>query len=355
MAMFRVALALVAGLGMISCGAQPIPLKAVAGSTITILVPPAFYPGFGRVITGDPAAAPAYDPLNPLEDLQRGELVFRLCEFVNCGAGQPGPWLERVAVTRVKVDEAASGVTQAGPLGLEKGQVIALVNLPSTGVEGDYWIQVERYRRDRTVAGLPFEKVDTFIYYGGWPWPWLGWGDSRPNFGIPIHIVPEPVGAPTPVRGWAEFGGYNSFWIEEDDWVGVTPDPTFTILVPHDFGPPPAAWELKLNYPVKKMRITGVELFRHKPSEAMVRFDTNDNGSATCSTPDDVLTIQVVDPDQKAGGVEVAFELRNFTDTCGGRVDPANATEFSIASLTAYDLGGNEVAGVMAAIVNHDR
>ena len=69
----------------VACGTKPIPMIAVAGTTVTIPIPDGFPTGFGRVVAGSSAAdplssVPAFSAASPLEDPQRGELLFSLLD-----------------------------------------------------------------------------------------------------------------------------------------------------------------------------------------------------------------------------------------------------------------------------------
>ena len=332
------------------CGTQPIPRIAVAGTTIAVLIPPAFKPGFGRVLGADPDNPPAYDPGAPEEDPQRGEMVFELVDDQDVHV----KYLELNYITRVSIDEASPGSIN-GVTEWEAGQVIAFLKIPKdTRLTPDPSspdaILVERRRR-KVEDVDSFETVLTTIQWGGLPFPWRGWGTPYPDQGIPIVIQEQPGGSQddwfTPQTCWGKFlGSYQSDDFS-DDLPSLTPYPRFRIFV-REFDEDrtsPAAWEFELSYPANKIAVQGVGLYREGPSGALVTWSPVDVGDASCENgTDTTIAIQMIDPERNAKGVEVAFELQNFASgQCPARASSDDFT-VNLESFVAYNADGVEYA-----------
>lgn len=347
---------------LIGCGSQPIGRVAVPGTTITIPVPPTYYPGYGLRIGTDPATAPAYDENNPSEDPQRGELLFKLVKLAD--PPEVYGYLPRRWITRVAIDESSPQAHNGAVVDTTAGQVLAFVDIPVDVEDGDYVIEVERYRRDPSSPTNAFAfvttDVDINIPFGGGiqTVPWIGWGTSDPSAGIPIKIQGPAIDPPefTDLVGWDEvFGVYSgSLPLTAADLRNYTPVPTFTIVA--YAGTAPAAWEAEFDYPKDRIRIRSVKLFRDAPSNGIVRYEADDpNATVSCGAGSGRLKVKVIDPDQETLGVKVAYELRNFADTCGARAVPSADFDLVANTFRAYDASGTLMTGIGPLINDDDR
>jgi hypothetical protein len=338
---------------VLACGTEPIPRVVVAGTTFTLPIPQEYPVGFGRVLypDGDPNNPPAFVQDAPLEDPQRGEMRFRA---VPDDPGDPDVYLPVRFITRVSVNESAPGLAVLGVSGYE-GQVIAILEVPSGTIQGNYKIQLERWRRNPANENK-FDPLDPPEADGG---NWIGWAGAGADEGVPIRIVDHPEGQndTNPLVGWGLFfGALNQSEMTDEDVRSVTPNPTFRVNTPASLSPgtPPAAWEIKLTYPPWKFKITDVNLITQHPSDGLVTWDTGDPSHA-CGTADDTLTIQVVDSGATPTirGVWVAFETQNFAPAMPGpgcEAGPAQLAQVQevTGSFKAYDKDGVDYA------ISHD-
>lgn len=345
---------------LFACGTQPIGRVAVPGTTVAIPVPPSYAPGFGLRIGTDPAAAPAYVEGHAQEDPQRGELLFKL---TSAGGAISYGYLPRRWITRAALDESTPESLN-GSFDGTSGQVIAFVDIPTTIATGDYEIRVERFRRDPASPTRAFAPVTTMITEtiplgGPVSMPWRGWGTADPSSGIPIKIQGPAIDPPmyTELHGWAEvFGDYADGPFSQEELRDYTPYPSFAIYA--GLGPTwPAAVQMEFDYPIERMRIRGVKVFRDGPSSAIVRWQAEDpNATVGCSPGSPGrLKIHLIDPDRQALGVEVAYELRNFSASCGNRVVPSDDVDFVASTYETYDQDGVQLSGFTPVIANLDR
>lgn len=358
----RVDLAILATLFFCACGGQPIGRVVVPGTTIAIPVPPSYYGGFGLRIGTDPATAPAYDENHPLEDAQRGELLFKLVQLPSEAVYG---YLPRRWITRVAIDESALEAIN-GSFNAAEGQVIAFVDIPVDVDDGDYEIRVERHRRDPASPTRAFVQtattIDVTIPFAGLlqDVPWNGWGGWDPSAGIPIQVQGPPANPPkfTELMGWADvFGEYRGTLgaLTNQELRNHTPYPSFRIGA-GTYENLPAAVEMEFDYPINRMRIRGVKVTRDGPSGAIVRWDAEDPDAIVgCSAPPGRLKIMMIDPDREAAGVEVAYELRNFAQPCGDRIVPSEDIEPVASTFKAYDEDGILLSGIAPVIIDLDR
>lgn len=357
------ALALVVVAG---CGSQPIPLSAIEGTTAAILIPMNFHHiGYGRALVknANQSTAPAYDPNSPLEDPQRGELSFALYD----GALHLG-WLPLRYITRIEMSGASRGSVDLVSGVYAEGQTIAFVDIPRGLIPdpggGDYEIKVYLMRRvvgdPNNYAGLSILETQTSAGQ-----LWFGWGQydpppvisgqQAPAGSIPIHIAEslDDQDHFTPMHGWSDLYGTGLTWGDvADELNDLVPYPEFTIQVQQGGQPPPAAWEMEVSYPRRKLRVRGVTLLHPAESRALVRWDAGDSEtSVSCSASPEfgTLKLRMIDPDRVATGVRVAYELRNFDQPCAGR---ASASDFAVVgpSFKAYDEDGAAIAGINPSI-----
>jgi hypothetical protein len=361
-------LALLASFG---CGTLPIPTVAVAGTTITIPIPSAFNPGFGRVMNEALKGKPYNEPRpvgtavqyvagSRLEDEQLGEMLFALHSVNDPVAGFVG-YLRVRHMVRVHMDEGsraanpAPGETaQSSGSDWTAGQALALVDIPGDlPIEGatDYWIFPERWKRNESDPDQFLQDQPTTNSGGT---TWRGWGTSDPGSGIPITIVPAVAGDHfNPFKGWDNWftgeGNYLSSNSLADDLSDLTPRPKVTLLVLDiDALVFPAAFEVEIGYPREVVEILGMELVRAGKSEAVIAWqpDTGELGDCTSPTQGS-FRISMVDPEQKTLGARIIYRLRDFA-SCG-RTGPGEFVP-NTASLKAYDMDGSPMETVSAIL-----
>jgi hypothetical protein len=347
--------ALAVGLGLAGCGTVSIPRIAVRGTTILIAVPDGFGVGFGLVLNQHPqlnTIGPANliippNPASPLEDFQRGELLFALRDG-------PSPssnlltYLPARYITRVHVDEGSgAALPAAGEEYLNEGtpwpsgQVVAVVDVPSTTPTGTRYVFVERWKRSYPTAPDHFVKLDPIQFPAGQWLSWAGWraGTPHPEEPMEIRIVENTYGALFhDTWGFDQwFGNYH--WREYmGDLEGLVPRPKLRIWIENILtGERPAAWEIILQYPGGKLEITGAELGRLHRSGGFVSVSLATGSPSGC---DGLSTsrISLIDPDRQSGFVNVAYRLRDFVNC--GRASPSDFTAVA-GSLKAYDEDGD--------------
>jgi len=335
----------------IGCGSQPVPLVAVAGTTITLALPSNFPTGYGRALVGDTAAGftPLTDEDSPLEDLQNGEMLFAL---VDPATGTNTAVLDVRQILRVGIDPASRAATDPVFSGLSysKGQVIAFLDIPASVAAGDYEIRITRLRRPPgDPSAVSYEAAVAELSNGS---TWQGWGNGTSPTGVPITIKTHDGQEHfTPLTGWLDVpaGGGLGWDDVSTDLELMAPFPEFTLRVPDAASAgtetPPAAWEIEITYPRSILRIRGVSLASLDRSAALVMWQAADpNGSVPCSEPDDTLKIQVIDPSRRTKAVRVAYQLRNFSDAACGRRATASDFQPDPASFVAYDENGVAMA-----------
>lgn len=153
--------------------------------------------------------------------------------------------------------------------------------------------------------------------------------------------------------GWADVYGTGLTWGSvADELNDLVPYPEFLVQV-NEFGQtPPAALEMEVTYPRKKLRIRGVNPVHHADSGVLVHWEAEDpEATVACnaSQATGTLKIKMMDPGRVAPGVRVAYELRNFDQSCAGR---ATASDFVVVSnsVKAYDEDGALIAGIAPTI-----
>lgn len=336
--------------GMVGCGLEPVPKVAVFGTTIAILVPAAFPVGFGRYIgenfDGDPnaAAADSYAG-DPLEDPQRGELIFKAV------SGPVEKYLPVRHITRVAIDESARGSTNPSAA-FYFGQEIAFVDIPEEDelggfTEGSYNVEVSLWRRVQGVPG--FTEIVVPIQDQGTK-DWVGWGTDDASIGIPLIIESRNAPGPlfTRLLAWAGAGNpltyHQDIPIEEEDLRETIPDPHVVLNV----SGPPAAWEMQLDYPSNKLEIKRVSARINHPSAAIVTMNPQPSLNTNCNDMG-TLTVQVAAAEPIATKAEIAFELLDFA-ACGR----ASASDFNVTSMKSYNEDGILAAGASFSISGPD-
>lgn len=337
------------GAAGVGCGTQVIPRVAVQGTTVAILIPPAFNPGFGRAAIDPDDLNNTYLYWDPKEDPQRGELIMELVNQTT----QDSWFLEREWMTRIRPDNVAP-VSLTGDENLLEGQVIAFVKIPEDATPGtDYRIYLKRYRRHDSTG--VFEPMSTIIG-GGSAAPWTGWAGANSEDGIPIEIQAGPGERFTERLGWGRNTLFGPDTLTEADFRDLTPYPALYLEVREEgSGAIPAAIDLVIEYPREKLGIRGVSAYRNQSNRTFVSWKAETSGgqpddpdaSVSCLPGETAemgtLRIQVLDPDSEAKGFLIAFSLRpeNFLDQdCGGR---AVVGDFQINTATGYDSDGLEI------------
>jgi hypothetical protein len=358
MSMQKSTIALIALAFLAGCGTKPVPLIAVAGTTITVAIPGDFKVGYGLRLSQalnpsiETPSGPAYDANSPYEDPQRGDLVFSL--YTNSGSPSFVRHLVLAYITRVNASPQSEAATQSAIVSLvEQGQNLAFLNIPYDIAADNYLIQVRRYRRAST-SPYAYQLDPNPLPQTSQPEDYLGWGGDSAISGMPTSARGIPItiragdGANhfTPFKGWGDAGGsYHLTWTDLAPLVdGFVPAPHFDIQVPVAVTDPrPSAWSISLAYPKNKIRITGVELKREGNKGAMVRWDADQTAVVNCSDGlPAFLNIQVVDPDKVTLGVKVAYELRNFGQSCGGRANSSTFVEW-MNTFQAFDQNGDDL------------
>ncbi len=349
-------------LGLAGCGTLSIPRVAAQGTTILIPVPDAFGAGFGRALSNNPPfgdidlsdnVVPFYAPI---EDFQRGELLFAL----RTGPTTNSPrvtYLPVRYITRVHADEASgAGLPAQGEnfinvgTPVQTGQIVAFVDIPyQPTLLGDYYVFIERWRRESAGSSNFVQLTPKQIDFNGQPLPWVGWAgtggwgglSSSPDAGMKIKIVAQTEGSAFYTgRGYDRWNEAYSFLDHMDDLEHLVPNLKLRIWI-GSYNPPtfPAAWEITLAYPAGKIEVTGATLGRVHRSGGLVSVSTTGSPSA-CEAPGTVR-ISMIDPDQYSQWVDVAYRLRN--PTCGratvGDFTPVGATK-------AYDIDGNPITAL---------
>jgi len=340
----------------LGCGTQPIPQTAVAGTTIAIPIPNGFVPGFGRRLDQYPEDPPGvllsfpYDP--DLDDPQRGELVFLLYDSQHT---DPPRFLKINYITRVAMHESTDA-SYGEKSKYRPGQVLAFVDLPPDLATDSYTIEVERWRR--ADGSDEFEQMPLTILPsgGGDPVDWLGWGGAGPSSGIPISIVAQPAQQDLTFvpRAWEKFF-FGQYSVENqlmNELANFVPHPSFSFYALEEGMEQlnAAAYEVELQYPRALMRVRGVRLDRNHPSGALVTWSIDPpetEGAVACDVAPGLATlrIQVVDPDELSRRVFVAYELRNYDDTCGRRIAMTDIV-YDPADLIAFDVDGDEIIAI---------
>ena len=353
-----------ASLWLVGCGMVSIPRVAAQGTTIMIPVPDGFGAGFGRVLNQnvDPTThiSTPPDPNSPLEDFQRGELLFALRTGPTSGSSLV-TYLPVRFITRVHLDEATgAALPTTGEFYLsfgtpvQTGQTLALVDIPYVTDPGTYYVFVERWKRSPN-APYDFEQLPPVTIetgYFGWN-PWLSWANwtnnnSHSDRGFEIRVVASSHGAlfHEPPIGFNKWNGnMNYAWREFTlDLEYLVPHPKLRIWI----GNPstleyPAAWEITLEYPAGKLEITGAALGRRHLSGGLVSVSDATGSPSSCGAPG-TTRISLVDPERQTQWVDVVYRLRDFAG-CGTAV----LSDFTAVegSLKAYNVEGNPIASIV--------
>ena len=340
------------------CGSRMIPGTIVEGTTATIAIPYDFDVGYGFAWTSNPnATQPMFQPsdLPVPEDLQRGELFFTLVDASN---SQMQWKLPVRLITRVARDPASVWATGAG----NHLQPIAVLDIPKgivgDGEEKDFWIKVERKRRDPN-AGFDYVGVPQSQWSSN-GWDWWGWGSQDGGPGsrdqlIPVKVMDAPeldgleaaVNRYTPIEAWGPYGNAikKGFMIETELYFS-TPLPEFRIQRPEG-STQPYAWEMKLDYPVERMVVSDVRLLRGRPSGGLVTWKAEPTPSCSDGQTVGTLDIHAVETEHATSaisqGVAVVFHLANQGDAnCRTRISPGDV---QIAYYRGYDISGNVLSG----------
>jgi len=350
-------------LGLAGCGTFSIPRVAAQGTTIVFPVPAGFGAGFGRALNEsleygvNPAGcAISPDQNSPLEDFQRGELLFALRTDSDVGSNL-NTYLKVRYITRVHADEASR--VALPPEGdafynigtpLESGQTVAFVDIPYDVEPNTYYVFMERWKRDPQQANCFVKQAP--IMFGTKPWlAWAGltgWGGQSPEAGMQIHVVASSYGSALfhdtafgfdkwNVDGSYSFNGYTGAL----DYV--IPSPALRLWVGDpSTGQYPAAREFTLAYPAGKLEITGATLGGLHRSGGFVSVSTTSSPSGCDGSG--TARISVIDPDKQAHWVDVVYRLRDFAQ-CGQAV----LDDFTVVegSQKAYNLDGNPINAVV--------
>lgn len=358
------------GLVLPGCGTFSVPRVAANGTTIMIPVPDGFGSGFGRALNQnlagptDPGTIfiPDPDPDSPLEDFQRGELLFAL----HAGSSPESTLVTYLPVryiTRVHLDEGSSAALPApgesyisGGTNPQTGQVVALVDVPRDVDPDTYYIFMERWRRndppnDDNFVQLPPPQI------GSPPLPWLSWAGfagatPSPDAPMEIQIVESSVtgslfnDAVWGFDKWFGNYGWRNFTADLDSLI---PRPKLRIWIENPSPPPgtpkrPAAWEYTIQYTSGKIEILGAELGALHRSGGIVSVSPATGSPASCSSTS-TATISLVDPDQGSIWVDLVYRLRDFDD-CGR----AGSADFAEVSVKAYKVDGSAIAAPYAYI-----
>jgi hypothetical protein len=341
------------------CGSQVIPGLVVEGTTATIAIPADFDVGYGRAWAGtNDETEPAFAPTSLVEDLQRGELIFRLYEV---GQSVPGTKLAVRYITRVMRDASTSFATGTYP----HSQPVAFLDIPyglvDDGAEKAYEIKVQRFRRDPTATPAFKYVLVTQSYFTT---DWWGWGSNDGGAGsqfqrIPIKVMdsPDDTGSVipstnryTPIDAW---GPYPARGTSGQIRKGIAtqgildysvPRPEFRIAAAPNTGPR-AAWDMQLTYPADRMQVLDVRILRENPSGAVAVWKASPTSPPGCGSPmSGTLDLHVADL-QGSNGVAVVFGLANQTATaCQQRIQ-SNDIAIVPNSYRGYDINGNQVAG----------
>jgi hypothetical protein len=344
------------------CGTLTIPRIAVQGTTITIPVPDGFGSGFGRalnqqltVTTTDPGSLNVpYVQGSDLDDPQRGEILFAL-------RTSPSPISSLVSylpvryVTRVHVDEASAAGMPAPGIPFEgtnpgTGQVLALVDVPLATPPGTYYVLAERWKRSTVSPYTSFFKDTPTI--SSPPVNWVAWGGKdafyglpSPELGMPIRVVESPYATSLfndAVEGYDRWWGSYSNRNFTADLPKLVPQPKLKIWVqdPNSYQIP-AAWEVAIAYPRKKIEILGVQLQSPDRSEAYATVGAPTGPEDSCTDKTGQTKISVIDPDRRSAWVEVVYRLRDF-GTCG-RAVPGDFV-FVANSFKSYKADGTPIS-----------
>jgi hypothetical protein len=348
--------------GLAGCGTYSIPRIATKGTTIMIPVPDAFGAGFGRALNEtlayedlDPSDNPV-SSTSPLDDFQRGELLFALREGPTVSSPRK-TYLRVRYITRVHADEASGAALPAEVdesyinvgTPIQTGQIVAFVDIPyEIAPVGIYYVFVERWRRTARGSSY-FEQVPAkligfnSVQLPWWSWAGVdGWGGpaSSPDAGMKIRIVDQSYGSffHDPAGGFDRWDGSYSFLDHSDDLEHLVPNLKLRIrIVDLNTLVFPAAWELTLAYPAAKFEITGATLGSLHRSGGFVSVTTAGSGE-DCGGPG-TAKISLIDPDRRSQWVDVVYQLR---DECS-RAEPGDFTQVE-GTLKAYDLDGNAIS-----------
>jgi hypothetical protein len=313
-------------------------------------VPGSFNTGFGRALYGNaepptPAQfspAPTYVPNSPLEDPQRGEMVFDLYDGSTLLGNLPLRYITKVSPHPSSRSEIEGYVTRT------KGQTLAFVDIPlfeDLVDDKDYRIVVSRHRR---IKGNP-NDYEAAPVQNVWGVPWHGWGDESPaqsphEISIFIRAASGTVTNFTPLEGWELSTSGLQGEPVSTELQELAPYPDFELRVPPvgSTQTPPAAWKIELGYIKGAIRIRGVSLRRTSASEALVIWDADETEPVECFAGG-VLKIQVMDPERLTEGVRVAYDLRNFeSGACALRATASSFTEVP-GTFQAWDENGVDI------------
>lgn len=358
-------------LGSLGCGTSAIPTVAVEGTTITIPIPKGYPAGFGLALSramtsGSLVTAlpqPNFSATSPWEDVQRGEVVFRLER-----GGNLRTYLPVRLITRGHIDEATTAAeSTSASSGWGVGQVLAFVDIPAdvgptpTDASGNVivpdGIVVQRFRRplvpDGTGQLVPFVEDPPMIGSSQWRgWakiPWNTSGPENPLDPIPITIVARPGNAPglTPLRGWDHGFGALDEAAFDDDLELLLPNPKVRVWLSNPLAPsPPAAVEIQIQYPREYVDLRGAEVNRGSKSDGLVIFEPDPNTNplpSDCGASElGTFRVKVIDPTSRTNEVYVPYRVRNFDKICRKRLAPA---DFTITAVVGYDQNGVQIPG----------
>jgi hypothetical protein len=356
----------IAGL-LCGCGSQVIPGVVVEGTTATIAIPNDFDVGYGRRWAGTTdATGPPVDFSNPLEDLQRGEVIFRLYDS---GTPVTNGKLAVRYITRVMRDASSVNSYNTG----DNTQPVAFLDIPcglvNDGLDKVYQIKVQRFRRN-PANGFQFDPVQQSFFGANAANDWWGWGSTpwTQQQMIPIRVMDslndtngqQPDSSCnrfTPIEAWGPFGtrgdpsGSVTTGIDTQYALDSSiPLPEFRVRLASSGTTAPYAWDLQLSYPAGRMNVFDVRLLRENPSGAIAIWKTTPSTTpppSQCASAPGTIDLHVIDPQNLASyrvrGVAITYWLINQTSSCRRitESDVSIATE----SYRGYDANGNLLSG----------
>jgi len=304
-----------------ACQGRPIPMSAIAGTTIAL---PLNAWAFGSTV--------ARNPLHPSgsnrPDYQRGELVVALCVDANqCGSGVASYYLETLYVTALMPHPASPAALRGwmefynyGSTWELTGQSIAFLNIPTSVAPGKYTVSV-RYK--------PYDAPQGVGEVLALDQPGDIWVTSAPS---------TPPGFPaqnfTPWDSILSGIPPTNFTTQiEEDLLDLIPYPT--VLVQKEFegvAAIPAAAELEVTFDPSLVIVKGVYEDQHTGRGSIVRMTQPAAGR---------IRIIFLDPRRCTSGIRIAYDLAS------GRTSPISpAAVFAVddAATRAYSLSGASIA-----------
>lgn len=278
------------------CAGGPVPMRAVAGTTMALAIGPDGIDGtFGYGSSS-------------FEDSQRGVLGVEFKRGTQIESTVPVK-----LVTRVMPDPA-SPAALSGSLALPEpgippadilGQVAALIDLPHTLPEGSYDLTIRRYTDDSLTTLIDQGPVENPVWSEVL---YIEAGDGNPH--------PTPFSA-----SWIPGLTYS---LQSSHVRQIVPHPQILLTLP----PGTAAATLEIEYPDAKIEIKGAYVYRLTGHRALVTVEHVDEST---------VRVHVVDPGIHGHPVALVF------DNTQSGYSPVLKSEFTYVAGAYYGVNGTPI------------